>query len=70
MQKRYSRTKHVLARYPISRTTLWRQVRAGKFPAPIPVSQNISVWDDAELDAYDERLKAARRGYGGDDDGA
>lgn len=29
---------------PFSRATLWRLVKAGKFPAPAKISNNISAW--------------------------
>jgi hypothetical protein len=29
---------------PISRASIWRLVKAGKFPAPIKLSDKITVW--------------------------
>ncbi len=29
---------------PISSATLWRQVKAGSFPAPVKLSQRVTAW--------------------------
>ena len=29
---------------PISPATLWRNVRAGKFPAPVKLSERVTAW--------------------------
>lgn len=43
----------------ISRTTLWRQLQAGVWPAPIDVA-GIPMLDLAEIDARIAELKATR----------
>lgn len=30
---------------PFSKATLWRLVKAGRFPAPIKLSKNVAVWE-------------------------
>ena len=30
---------------PFSRATLWRLVKAGRFPAPAKLSENITAWE-------------------------
>lgn len=30
---------------PFSRATLWRLVKAGKFPAPAKLSENVTAWE-------------------------
>lgn len=35
-----------------SRTTLWRRVRAGEFPAPIALSVKATRWKRAEVEAW------------------
>lgn len=30
---------------PFSRATLWRLVKAGKFPAPAKISENVTAWE-------------------------
>jgi len=42
----------VTDRTSLSRTTLWRMVRRGEFPKPIPISPNRVAWSEAEVDAW------------------
>jgi len=34
---------------PVSPATVWRLVKAGKFPAPFKLSAATTVWDSAEI---------------------
>ncbi|MGO8867320.1 MAG: helix-turn-helix transcriptional regulator [Alphaproteobacteria bacterium] len=45
-----------------SRVQLWRDIRAGKFPAPIELGANSVAWYADEVDAYLNNLP--RRTYG------
>ncbi len=54
--RRILRTKAVMARMGWSRTTLWRRVRAGEFPAPVDTGSNTVGWFDDEVDAAQESL--------------
>ena len=54
--RRILRAKAVMARMGWSRTTLWRRVRAGKFPAPVKTGENINGWFDDEVDEAQENL--------------
>ena len=47
---------------PINRSTLWRGVKAGRFPAPIKVGLGTNRWKASELIAVIEHAAAARRG--------
>jgi len=42
----------VTDRTSLSRTTLWRMVRAGKFPKPISISPGRVAWSEAEVNAW------------------
>ncbi len=54
--RRLCRWPEVFKRYGKSRTQTWRDVRAGKFPAPVQIGPNsVGWWSDA-LDAHDETL--------------
>ena len=44
--------KQVLAKVPVTGPTLWSWVRAGKFPRPRAISDNKTVWVEAEVDAW------------------
>ena len=46
----------VIARTGKSRTTLWRDVRAGRFPAPVKVGANRIGWLETEVDEWQESL--------------
>lgn len=43
---------HVLGIVPVSQSTLKRWVRAGKFPAPIKLSENVSAWKETDVRAW------------------
>ena len=45
-----------------SRTTLWRRVKSGEFPAPIALSANATRWKREEVEAWVEALPTI--GYG------
>lgn len=58
---RYLSQSQILDRLPVSRTTLHRLRRDGKFPAPIEISKGKLAWDEEEIDAFLKGLKASRR---------
>jgi prophage regulatory protein len=37
---------------PVSRATLWRWIRDGKFPQPFKLGENCTVFDAVEVDAW------------------
>lgn len=40
----FLRQPQVLAMVPVSDATLWRLVRAKKFPQPVKLSSNVTAW--------------------------
>jgi prophage regulatory protein len=57
------RTRQVLDKLRVSRTTLWRLTQGGDFPKPIELSPGGAVgYVEAEIDAYLERRLKARDG--------
>jgi prophage regulatory protein len=48
----FVRQKQLAAIIPFSRTTLWRKVRAGEFPAPVKLSAGITAWRVEEVRAW------------------
>ena len=48
------REKHVLKQVPVAHSTLWNWVRDKKFPAPIKLSEKVSVWSQDEVSAWIE----------------
>jgi prophage regulatory protein len=56
----FFREKGVLKYYmPGSRSTLWRKVKGGLFPAPIKVL-GITVWLKSDLDLWAAAVKAGQ----------
>jgi prophage regulatory protein len=52
--------KELLQKLPISRTTLWRLIRAKKFPPPLQLSANRIGWFEDEVDRW---LESQPRGF-------
>ncbi len=46
------RLVEVLVRTGLSRTTIWRKVRCGDFPAPVQLGKNSVGWPEHEVDAW------------------
>lgn len=42
---------------PISASTFWRQVRAGKFPPPVKIGPNITAWRASDVMAWADSLE-------------
>ncbi len=49
----------VAARYGVHPTTIYRWVRDGRFPPPIPVGPKILRWRRSDLDRWDRSLEGA-----------
>ncbi len=56
--RRILRTKQVMSRMGWSRTTLWRRVRAGEFPAPVSTGPNTRGGFEDLVDDAQEKLVA------------
>jgi len=46
------RLPNVLAKIGLSRTHTYRLITRGDFPAPHKLSERVSVWSEAEIDAW------------------
>ena len=64
-RRKILRLKEVREIYPKSRVQIWRDVRAGLFPAPIELGPNSIGWFEDEILAHVAEL--ARRTYGADE---
>lgn len=40
----FLRQRQVLVFVPVSKSTLWRRVQARSFPAPVKLSERVTVW--------------------------
>ncbi|MCD9026756.1 AlpA family phage regulatory protein [Luteimonas sp. BDR2-5] len=48
----FLRLPQVLARVPISRSTLWRRVQERTFPQPLKLSARVTVWRSRDIDGW------------------
>lgn len=48
----FLREKHVLTLIPVAHSTLWAWVRSGRFPAPVKLSQRITVWRSEDVQNF------------------
>jgi prophage regulatory protein len=51
----FLREKQVRKLIPVAHSTLWAWVRSGRFPAPLKLSDRITVWRDSDVLAYIKR---------------
>ncbi|MEP3232002.1 MAG: AlpA family phage regulatory protein [Hyphomicrobiales bacterium] len=49
-------TPQVLKLTSLSRTTIWRHVREGAFPAPKTISSGRIVWLETDIAAWQDKL--------------
>lgn len=50
MHPRLMRLSEVLDLYPVSRSTLYKQIKRGIFPRPIQISDKSIAWIESEID--------------------
>ena len=62
MRDRMLRPTEVMARTGLSRTTIWRRVRAGKFPPPVVLGEQSIGWPESIIDEWGN--SRPRRTYG------
>ena len=62
--RRILRAPEVMERVGKSRVQIWRDVKAGKFPAPVVLGPNSIGWFEDEIANHQAQLP--RRTYGGD----
>ncbi|HEX2594769.1 MAG TPA: AlpA family phage regulatory protein [Rhizomicrobium sp.] len=46
------RLPEVKARTKLSRTTIYRRIAAGRFPASFPISSGLAAWYESDIDAW------------------
>jgi len=59
-EKRLLRPREVCKKLGISRTDLWSKTKSGEMPQPVKLSDRNIAYLEHELDAYIDRLIAAR----------
>ena len=50
------RVKDVERELGISRTTIWRLVKAGAFPPPLRITSKAIAWRRSDIEAWQEQL--------------
>lgn len=65
-QTGFVRQKQLLNFVPYSKTTLWRRVKTGDFPAPIRLSAGITAWRAEDVHQWFARVSGAAAGSAGD----
>lgn len=55
----YMRQKELMKVVPFSPATLWRLVKSGKFVRPVKLSERITAWNTAEVQAWLDSKEAA-----------
>ena len=53
----FLRFKGVQAKFPVSRATWYAGIKAGKYPKPIRLSEGVSVWRVADIDALCHQIE-------------
>lgn len=51
----FLRLPQVLSLIPVSRSTIWKGVREGRFPKPVKLSERVTVWRARDVQEYIER---------------
>ena len=54
--ERYLREPAILEILPIGRSSWWRGVKEGRFPAGIKLSPRVTVWRQSDIDALIQSL--------------
>jgi len=55
--KGFIRQKSLIEKLGFSAPTLWRKVKAGTFPKPVKLGQNMTAWRCEEVQAWMEAQK-------------
>ena len=61
----FLRQPQVLTFVPISKSTLWRRVLAGTFPAPVKLSPRVTVWRAEDIRSWIIEQGGSVPGLGG-----
>lgn len=57
---KFSRIDAVQDRYGLSRSTIYEEMAAGRFPKPVKIGPRAVAWVDAELEAWAAKRIAER----------
>ena len=54
----------IAERYEIARSTVWAWARQGKLPKPVKLSENVTRWNDSEVQIHMHLLEEKQRAGG------
>jgi prophage regulatory protein len=57
---RIIRLPQVIKKTGLSKTTIWRREKEGRFPKHFPISDNAVAWDEDEIDRHNAECAAER----------
>jgi len=60
VDRRFLRIRQVKERVGLSVPTIYRQIKLGKFPPPVPMTENTVAWPSDELEAWEAERIAER----------
>ena len=49
---RFSRESEIKRELPFSVSTMWRRCREGTFPRPVKLSENVTAWNNDQLNLW------------------
>lgn len=55
----FFREKQIRQMIPVAHSTLWAWVRNGKFPAPVKLSDRVTVWRSADVNHFIEKMSTS-----------
>ncbi len=58
---KYLSDKYLAERYEITRATVWRWVREGKFPAPVKIGANCTRWRLSDVEKWETQQEGAAK---------
>jgi len=59
--KRFYRLHELKHRLGVSGSSIWSWIKQGKFPRGTKLSENVTAWDDASIEAWEESRIAASK---------
>jgi len=63
--QQYFSDQDLAERYGVSRLTVWRWVREGRFPAPVKLGPNCSRWTGADMEQWEASRAAESKRVSG-----
>jgi prophage regulatory protein len=59
---KFIRLPEIMRRYPLSRTTIYRLIGLGQFPAPVKISSRSVAWPESSVEAWAQAKLGAAQG--------